>query len=188
MTFSLVITIGYCMGLLLYAGILSRQLRPVTMNSIRTFSAGPSGIVKTFYIQSRQTYHLRRHSDTSRTYIGLTLSKYLYPANAINRAGTVTFYVLHSADRSSVTHFAATAGKVPASALRLYIDTLSYLMHAYYLLYFGVFLGLTLLKDIYQRIKGKADIKHEVSNTYNTSMVGNWHGRVWMLFILFLLI
>lgn len=97
MTFSLMITIGYCMGLLVYAGILSRQLRPVTTNNIRTFSAGPSGLIKTFYIRSRQTYHLRRQSDTSRTYVGLTLSKYLYPANAINKAGSVTFYALYSA-------------------------------------------------------------------------------------------
>ncbi|CAM3777294.1 hypothetical protein MUGA111182_09050 [Mucilaginibacter galii] len=176
------------MGLLLYAGMLSRQLRPVTMNNIRTFSAGPSGLIKTFYIQSRQNYHLRRHSDTSRTYVGLTLSKYLYPANAINKASTVTFYALYSADKISVTHFAATAGNIPASAIRLYIDTLSYLMHAYYFLYFGMFLGFTLIKDIYQRIKGKADIESEVSNTYNASTVGKWHGRIWVLFLLFLLI
>lgn len=188
MAFFLVITIGYCIGLLVYAGLLSRQLRPVTINNIRTFSAGPSGLVKTFYIQSRQNYHLRRHSDTSRTYVGLTLSKYLYPANAINKAGVTTFYALYSADKTSVTHFAATAGNIPASAIRLYIDTLSYLMHAYYFLYFGVFLGLILLKDIYQRLKSKADIELEVANTYSASTVGKWHGRIVVVFLLFLLL
>lgn len=191
MTIFLVLTVSYCAGLLCYAGVLCRELRPVTLHQIRTVAGGPSGLIKTLYIrplQSHGQYTGSKHSDTSRKYVGLTLSKYLYPGRAINSTGTVTFYALYSADRKSITHFAATAGTHHASAVRLYLDTCSYLMSTYYYLYMSVFLGLVFLKDIYRLLKGKANVDAEVERTYNESTAGRWHGRIMTVFMLFLIL
>lgn len=110
---------------------IKNDLQVITYRNTYAGKAGASGLVKNYYIKVVDTSDhelklIKNSSNITRSYGGFTLAKLLFPMTSINNAKVVTIFALVLPNKV-VTHFAASAGTVKASKIRLYIDIFSYI-------------------------------------------------------------
>ena len=139
------------------------KLNVVTTANATMRTAGAFGLVKHYYIEPLSASPAGSTEVIDRVYGGFSLARILLPKQAINESKTVTYYVLPSAGK--ITHFAATKGGEKASALRLYIDALSYTINKYFILHLGFILLWAFSSTIYAGINKTKDVKAEVAST-----------------------
>lgn len=126
-------------------------------------TAGAFGLVKHYYIEPVSALQVGSTPVIERVYGGFSLARILLPKHAINESKTVTYYALPSAGK--VIHFAATKGGEKASGVRLYIDTLSYIINKYFILHLGFILLWAFSSTIYASINKTKDVMAEVTST-----------------------
>lgn len=171
----MVIWIAYYIGIFISFYHLKNDLQVITYRNAYAGKAGAFGLLKNYYIKVTDTSNhelklIKKSSNITRPYGGFTLAKLLFPMASINNAKVVTVYALVSPNKI-VTHFAACAGTVKASKIRLYIDIFSFLIYKFLILHMGLLIAFFFLRDIYRYIFKIKDGLSQVNAIDNDSLL-----------------